>query len=489
MMFKLPCATLLAAFCTSGVTFATDAQDPIHGAHAFAPHVWERHFRPEGNTGIEKIAALANGDIAVVGITRGNETYADAWIARLTSEGETLWQKTLSLPDWQAFWDVAEDDAGNLYAAGSARHGESGEDGWIVKFDAEGEQLWQKYYGGAGDDALSSILLLHDGSFALAGSFARDGSTHGWITGIDHNGAVLWETEVSHETEVRLTDMDVMSDGTLVAVGTAGADGDHVPLEARISSDRQLERISVSTDRPGGYTAVTVLDDDSVVSSGIAIDNGTADGSFVRIVTPESGTRHLEIAPGFLPAVTVAGPAGEFVVLGSKRQENGGERAAMLSFAADGNRQSEIVLGSMMGAAFQSAVILNDGQFVAAGSNTVTDDPNGRHGWVIAGRRAIAIVPTQPPVTRENAVLAGSFSAVAEMCSTDFAVALSEAAVMFAEAARKVQRERYDAGYFSETHGKVFFDVHGCREVWERNYGPDGEASKKLGFTVLNRVE
>ena len=489
MMLKPPCMTLLAAFCASGAAFASDAQYPTPGAHAFAPHVWERHFRPEGNTGIEKIAALANDDIAVVGITRGKETYADAWIARLTSEGETLWQKTLSLPDWQAFWDVAEDDAGHLYAAGSARHSDSGEDGWIVKFNAEGEQLWQKSYGGAGDDALSSILRLHDGSFALAGSFARDGSTHGWIAGIDHNGAVLWETEVSHEAEVRLTDMDVMSDGTLVAVGTAGADGDHVPLEARISSDRQLERISVSADRPGGYTAVTVLDDGSVVSSGIAIDNGTADGGFVRIVTPESGTRYLKITPGFLPAVTVAGPAGEFVVLGSKRQENDGERAAMLSFAANGNRQSEIVLGSTMGAAFQSAAILNDGQFVAAGSNTVTDDPNGRHGWVIAGRQANAASETQPPLTRENAVLAGSFSAVAEMCSTDFTVALSEEAATFAKANRMVQRERYDAGYFSETHGRAFYDTHGCREVWERDYGPDGEASKKLGFTILNRVE
>src|SRR5690606_15399442 len=121
--------------------------------------------------------------------------------------------------------------------------------------------------------------------------------------------------------------------GTLVAVGMAGPENDHVPLEVRISPDRQLERISTSANRPGGHTAVSVLDDDRIVSTGIKLDNGAAIGGFVRIVSPEPGTRYLRITPGFLPAVTVAGPAGEFVILGGKAQDNGGERAAMLTFA------------------------------------------------------------------------------------------------------------------------------------------------------------
>ena len=85
--------------------------------------------------------------------------------------------------------------------------------------------------------------------------------------------------------------------------------------------------------------------------------------------------------------------------------------------------------------------------------------------------------------------MAGSFIAVAEMCSQDFAITPSQEALEFAEAARLLQRERFDAGYFGETHGRTFYDVHGCQEVWARDYGPDGEASKKLGFTILNRGE
>ena len=97
---------------------------------------------------------------------------------------------------------------------------------------------------------------------------------------------------------------------------------------------------------------------------------------------------------------------------------------------------------------------------------------------------APALAQTSPD-TREGAEMAGGFVAVAEMCSENFAIDPTPEAETFAQTAKQLQPERYDAGYFGEWHGRTFYDAHGCQEVWERDYGQDGEASKNLGFTIL----
>jgi gliding motility-associated-like protein len=71
-------------------------------------------------------------------------------------------------------------------------------DGFISKHAADGTPIWTFFVGGAGNDDLTGITPLTDGSFMLYGttsSFGYPGGK-GWLVHIDPNGTVLWSGQL-----------------------------------------------------------------------------------------------------------------------------------------------------------------------------------------------------------------------------------------------------------------------------------------------------
>ncbi|HEX8532156.1 MAG TPA: GEVED domain-containing protein, partial [Cytophagales bacterium] len=78
-----------------------------------------------------------------------------------------------------------------------------GIDMWIVKTDAAGNKLWDKRYGGTGDDYLSTLITTSDGGYLLAGaSFSgiggdksqdSRGSGDYWVVKIGSTGTKQWD--------------------------------------------------------------------------------------------------------------------------------------------------------------------------------------------------------------------------------------------------------------------------------------------------------
>lgn len=70
------------------------------------------------------------------------------------------------------------------------------EDGYIVKINKHGQEIWTKYFGGSKDDALYSIKQTNDGGFVAAGytySFSNDGiHSDVYLIRLDSNGNLIW---------------------------------------------------------------------------------------------------------------------------------------------------------------------------------------------------------------------------------------------------------------------------------------------------------
>jgi hypothetical protein len=62
---------------------------------------------------------------------------------------------------------------------------------WLIKIDNSGKVVWNKNYGGSGDDVVSSIRLLNDGGFLVCGSSSVNGLSSAYIMRIDANGEIL----------------------------------------------------------------------------------------------------------------------------------------------------------------------------------------------------------------------------------------------------------------------------------------------------------
>jgi hypothetical protein len=88
----------------------------------------------------------------------------------------------------------------------SGNHG--GKDAWIVRADSGGQIIWQKTYGGTGNDEAKSIKPTADNGFifcGLAGSIDGDltgnaATNNGWLVKIDNIGNIQWQKTYNRDT-------------------------------------------------------------------------------------------------------------------------------------------------------------------------------------------------------------------------------------------------------------------------------------------------
>ncbi|MEP7372056.1 MAG: BACON domain-containing protein [Chitinophagaceae bacterium] len=108
-------------------------------------------------------------------------------------------------------------------------------DVWVVKTNADGTKLWEKTYGGAGDDFGYSIVSSPDGGYLIAGTTgSTDGDVTGnhgqfdvWLIKIDGNGTIAWQkTYGGSRLEDAWSLIATTDGGYLVAAVANSSDGD-----------------------------------------------------------------------------------------------------------------------------------------------------------------------------------------------------------------------------------------------------------------------
>ncbi|MBK7965244.1 MAG: hypothetical protein IPK10_08065 [Bacteroidetes bacterium] len=156
-------------------------------------------------------------DLVVAGYsnsTNGDRTIGnhgannDFWIAKLAMEGgignniptKLLWQKSFGgTGDDQAQSMIATVDGGFVIAGfsnsndGDVIGGHGNYDYWIIKINKSGDLEWQKTLGGAGDDKAISIQQSFDGGYIVAGYSNSNNS--GDVIG-SHGGYDYWITKL-----------------------------------------------------------------------------------------------------------------------------------------------------------------------------------------------------------------------------------------------------------------------------------------------------
>ncbi|MDX1478184.1 MAG: T9SS type A sorting domain-containing protein [Saprospiraceae bacterium] len=166
-----------------------------------------------GEQGVD-IVALADGGYALLVQSTSpflegaeNNGNFDYWVARTNAQGATLWAEFYGGSESDLAAQMIRVPGGFLIAGsssssdGNVSANQGGFDYWVVKIDVNGALLWEKSFGGSGDDLAADVLELPDGNFAIVGtSDSQDGDktvsyggTDVWVVKIDPNGNLLWE--------------------------------------------------------------------------------------------------------------------------------------------------------------------------------------------------------------------------------------------------------------------------------------------------------
>lgn len=105
------------------------------------------------------------------------------------------WNRTLGGPYGDGVWSAQmTDDGGYLLVGYTSARGE-GSDLWLVKVDSDGRDIWNRIFGGSGEDVGYFVQNTRDGGSVLTGSTKSYGMGEErlWLLKADSNGSKQWD--------------------------------------------------------------------------------------------------------------------------------------------------------------------------------------------------------------------------------------------------------------------------------------------------------
>ncbi|MFO7768754.1 MAG: hypothetical protein R6W82_07340 [bacterium] len=175
------------------------------------------------------IAPLPDGTFAVTGIWqeegRGDD---DVLLAVLEADGRPRWRRAHggARRDWG--WCVIPLEEGGFFVVGTTASSGAGlHDMMLLRADSRGEQLWRKAYGGEAEEYAWSGKLMPDGGVVMAGETTTrsSGERDVFLLRAGPEGDLLWERRWGGEGEDRLFSVAAREDGALLAVGMTTSRG------------------------------------------------------------------------------------------------------------------------------------------------------------------------------------------------------------------------------------------------------------------------
>jgi hypothetical protein len=187
------------------------------------------HGGPDQDRGVH-VTATRDGGYAAVGVTKSSGAGGeDVLLVRTDAAGEVLWSTTYGGAADDMGWYVLEAAEGFVLAGSSASSGAGGFDFYLVKTDARGKELWSRTFGGAKDDRCWALAPTADGGFVLVGETASTGAGErdGYLVRTDAEGEELWARTFGGEKDDRLFSVAVLEggDGGFVLAGQTFSEG------------------------------------------------------------------------------------------------------------------------------------------------------------------------------------------------------------------------------------------------------------------------
>lgn len=271
---------------------------------------WYRTFGGEKDDSSNSIRQTKDGGYIIAGMYSYGEN-TNSWLIKTDASGNKLWDRTFG-GDLQANSALQTRDGGYIFTGKTRIYTSTGNyiNAVLIKTDADGNPVWRKTYGGKKDDIMYSVQQTEDGGYILAGSVRStgNGSADAWLIKTDVNGSQLWEKTFGGTGDDRADSVRQISDGGYILAGrTEQSDGtgkSDVLLIRTDANGTQLWSKTFGGINSDWASSVQPAVDGSYILTGATYSygNGSADAWLIKV---SGETNYTQIATP-LPTPTPA---------------------------------------------------------------------------------------------------------------------------------------------------------------------------------------
>ncbi|MFH1835804.1 MAG: glycoside hydrolase domain-containing protein [Methanobacteriota archaeon] len=237
--------------------------------------IFDKQIPGVGNSLGNDVLVSSDGFVYVAGVV---VPPYDSWLLKFDSNGNLIWNKTFggSLQD-QAY-GLAESSDGSIYVTGLTQAAppqglNSKYNLTLHKFDSDGNLIWDEMLGGGDMDSGRGVSVASDGSVYVTGytkSYGA-GSSDVWILRFDSDGNLVWDKTLGGTSTEEGNDIEVFSDDVIYVTARTssfGAGGSDLWL-VEFDSDGNVLRQQTEGDNEGNTgNGISVQDTGDIYIAG-----------------------------------------------------------------------------------------------------------------------------------------------------------------------------------------------------------------------------
>ncbi len=172
----------------------------------------------------------------------------DAILLQYNALGQQLWNRSWGGSGVECANAVVVDDLNSIYIAGYTTSGSVGEaDAFIAKYNQAGNVIWSQTWGGSGEDRAQGMCLSPSGDIYICGS-SEDivtSSTDIFVASFDEDGTMLSETILVAEGNQSASDIRVTPTNVIYLAGTG---------QETETSDYDMMFVALESNGPVSFT-------------------------------------------------------------------------------------------------------------------------------------------------------------------------------------------------------------------------------------------